>query len=439
MNDIIEQLNSSTVEERLAAVKEVSRLIENGVLTTTPTEEVNNHVHTIYSFSPYSPSMAAYMAWKAGLKAVGIMDHDSVAGAKEMITACALIGIASTVGFELRVNFSGTAVEGRKINSPDSENIAYLAIHGIPFGKLEDAENFLKPVQEVRNMRNRRMVNKLNDLIVESSLPPLDFTKDVYEISQAAHGGSITERHLLYALSNKIIRKCGKGEALTRFLKQTLELMIPEKIEQRLLDENNPHYIYDLLGILKSSFLEKIFIQPDSEECISVYEVVKFANNIHAIPCYAYLGDIKESPTGDKKAEKFEDDYLDELIAELKNIGFKAVTYMPPRNTIEQLRRIRQLCAENHLMEISGVDINSSRQSFNCPEVMAEEFSHLLEATWALIAHEKLTDSNEKYSLFHDKNLLREKSLNERIRLYSKIGRQIDRRHPENAKELVTF
>lgn len=73
---------------------------------------MNNHVHSIYSFSPYSPSMIAYLAWSAGLQAVGIMDHDSVSGCKELIEACKIIGIASTIGFELRVNFSGTIVGG---------------------------------------------------------------------------------------------------------------------------------------------------------------------------------------------------------------------------------------------------------------------------------------------------------------------------------------
>ena len=52
---------------------------------------------------------------------------------------------------------------------------------------------------------------------------------------------------------------------------------------------------------------------------------------------HAYLGDVGESVTGDKKAQKFEDDYLDEVIACLKDIGVPAVTYMPTRNTPEQL------------------------------------------------------------------------------------------------------
>ncbi len=436
---IIRELNSSNKRSRLFGLEKIYKLIEIGKEQLKKTEEVNNHVHTIYSFSPYSPSMAAYLAWKAGLQAVGIMDHDSVSGCKELIEACKIIGIASTVGFELRVNFSGTIVKGRKLNNPDSKNIGYIAIHGIPESKLPEAKKFLNPIKVARNKRNKKILAKLTNLIKNYGMEEIDFNKEIYNISQAKEGGSITERHILCTFARKIIQKAGKGEKLISFLKDNLDIVLSEKIKKFLLDENNQFYLYDLLGILKSSFLDKIFIQPDYEECISVYEAVKFSNSINAIPAYAYLGDVTDSPTGDKRAEKFEDDFLEELIPELKRIGFKAITYMPPRNTLSQLLRLQRLCKKYELMEISGVDINSPRQFFNYPIILRPEFAHLIEATWALIAHEKLANYNEKYALFNNINPLKGKSLKERIITYSEIGRRIDSRHPELAHQKINF
>lgn len=436
---IIQQLNSNGKRSRLFELEKIYKLIEAREEQFEKTEEVNNHVHTIYSFSPYSPSMAAYLAWKASLQAVGIMDHDSVSGCKELIEACKIIGIASTVGFELRVNFSGTIVEGRKLNNPDSKNIGYIAIHGIPESKLPEAKKFLNPIQITRNKRNKKILAKLNSLIKDYGIEKIDFREEVYNISQAKEGGSITERHILYAFARKIIQKTGKREKLISFLKDNLDIVLSEKIKQFLLDKNNQFYLYDLLGILKSTFLDKIFIQPDYEECISVYEAVRFSNSINAIPAYAYLGDVTDSPTGDKKAEKFEDDFLEELIPELKKIGFKAITYMPPRNTLSQLLRLQRLCKKYELMEISGVDVNSPRQSFNYPIILRPEFAHLIEATWALIAHEKLANYNEKYALFNNRNPLKGKSLKERIITYSEIGRRIDSRYPELVYQKINF
>lgn len=436
---IIQELNSSNKRSRLYGLEKIYKLIKIEKEQFKKTEEVNNHVHTIYSFSPYSPSMAAYLAWKAGLQAVGIMDHDSVSGCKELIEACKIIGIASTVGFELRVNFSGAIVEGRKLNNPDSKNIGYIAIHGIPESKLPEAKKFLNPIQIARNKRNKKILAKLNNLIKSYGMEEIDFNKEVYKISQAKEGGSITERHILYAFASKIIQKTGKGKKLISFLKDNLDIVLSEKNKKFLLDENNQFYLYNLLGILKSSFLDKIFIQPDYEECISVYEAVRFSNSINAIPAYAYLGDVTDSPTGDKRAEKFEDDFLEELIPELKKIGFKAVTYMPPRNTLSQLLRLQRLCKKYELMEISGVDINSPRQSFNYPIILRPEFAHLIEATWALIAHEKLANYDGKYALFNNRNPLKGKSLKERIVIYCEIGRKIDSRHPELVYQKINF
>jgi hypothetical protein len=217
-----------------------------------------------------------------------------------------------------------------------------------------------------------------------------------------------------------------------------LGVTVSAKLEVLLSDPDNPHYLYDLLGILKIGLLPRIYIQPDENECVPVGKVTAFAESISAIPAYAYLGDVGESPTGDKKAEKFEDDFIEELFAELSRLGFRAVTYMPPRNTIEQLHNIRRLSAERGFMEISGVDINSSRQSFNCPEVLREEFRHLLDTTWAMIAHERLASADERYGLFSKQNPLASLELPARFAAYANFGKKLNLYHPdESAAEIA--
>ncbi len=404
------------------------KISENGLVEKNI--EVNNHVHTRYSFSPYTPTEAAFYGWKAGLNAVGIMDHDSISGANELIEACKVLGIASTAGFEIRVNMNATSVQGKKLNNPDSVNIAYMAVHGIPQSKFKEVEEFLSPVNKERNKRDRAEVIKLNELIAPFGLEPLDFEKDIVNISNSKIKGSITERHILYALAKNITTKYGKGIKTLGFLQDMMKLDLPNKVKEFLTNEDNPHYLYDLLGILKSNFLPRFFIQPTVEECIGVQSVVDFANSIGALPTYAYLGDVENSATGDKKAEKFEDDFLDELMEELKRIGFKAITYMPPRNTKKQLKRVIKICNNLGFMQISGVDINSSRQSFNCPEVLDPNFSHLIGSTWALIAHEKLTNIDPSYSLFSKENKLTDLGLEKRIKIYEKIGRILDTANP---------
>ena len=383
--------------------------------------EVNNHVHTVYSFSPYTPEEAVIQAKKADLSAVGIMDHDSVAGILEMIEAGKKHQMPVTCGFEMRVNFSDTPFENRLINAPGMPNIAYIALHGVRASVIGECEDFLRQTSIEREKRNIKMIERANSLLAPFSIRHIDYFTDVKTLSKAAIGGSVTERHLLLAICNATIEKFGHGEKLPKFLTKELGLEIANKVYDYLLDIDNPHYIYDLLGVLKTDFLDSIFIQPNEKECINVKKLPDFADKTGAVLTYAYLGDVKESPTGDKKAEKFEDEYLEEFINYIKQIGFHGVTYMPPRNTSEQLNYISQIARKNELMEISGVDINSSRQVFNCKEILQPQFEHLLTATWALIGHESVTIDE---GLFSSYAIHKYPSLADRIEYFANSGKR---------------
>jgi hypothetical protein len=445
MSDITD-LNAERVEDRLAALRARAgrgRAPAGGGEerpAAGASREVNCHVHTFYSFSPYSPAAAAERAQAAGLAAVGIMDHDSMAGAVEMRDAGKIIGIATTAGVELRVSAAGTSLEGRRINNPDSLGNLYMIIHGVPGRSVARVRQFLQPLQAARELRGRRMLEALNRLLPGYGIRTLDWQRDVRARSRADDGGTVTERHLLYAAASAIVEKTGRGEALLSFLHGTIGIDPPPRIAGWLADPANEMLLFDLLGVLKSSFIEKVYVQPGPDECAPVRDVIRFGEEVGGIPTYAYLGDVTDSPTGDKKAERFEDSYLEELMAEAMRLGFRAIAYMPPRNTIAQLRRVQELCARHGFMEISGVDINSPRQSFNCPELQQPEFSHLIGATWALIAHERLSDSHPRYGLFHRDNPLARLPLAERIAEYAEVGRALDpsderpaERHPRVA------
>lgn len=422
MHKWIEQLNHPEKDVRIDALKKLYLLYLNGEINKEPVdfEYVNNHIHTTYSFSPYSPTKALWMAFISGLKTAGIMDHDSVGGTLEFIEAGNILKMATTVGMECRVDMSSTKLAGKRINNPDQKSIAYVAFHGIPHTQLHKVSRFIKPYQKERNKRNRVMVESINHLMEEYDIS-IDFDKDVTPVSMIHDGGTVTERHLLFALSEKIINKIQKGEETVRFLKDKLGIYVSEKLESLLMDEENPHYAYDLLGVLKSDLVEKFYI-PATAECPSVHDMISLCNETGAISAYAYLGDVGVSITGDKKAQKFEDDYIDLLFTELKRLGFKAVTYMPSRNTKEQLRRVKALCDKYGFFQISGEDINSPRQKFICGALKDPEFKNLTDATWALIGHETAATEELGKAMFCQNSDEIFMDLYERIQYYKNIG-----------------
>ena len=421
-NKLIDQLNSKTRDERLAAARALKQLLDSGDIKVPENNGyTNNHVHTTYSFSPYSPAKAVWLAKMNGLSTVGIIDHDAVNGAEEFIAAGEILGIPTTIGFEIRTDWSNTMLKGKRINNPDQLSNAYICAHGLPHTQIKNANEYLSCIRALREKRSRKMTANLNTLIKAYGMC-VDFDADVVPISCADDDGEITERHILYALSSKMIEKFGKGQALIDFLEGPLALMLSGTQKTLLTDSASDIYAYDLLNVLKGGFVPQIYIDSAPEETPDVRTVVKAIKSWGAIPSYCYLGDVAASPTGDKKAQTFEDVYLDVLFPLVKDIGFDAIAYMPSRNTAEQLERVMKLADAYGLMQISGEDINQPRQSFICKQLKDPLYTHLIDTTWALVGHEKAATKDMRNGMFADGAHLNAQQLKARIEKYRKIG-----------------
>ena len=411
--EILNLLNGENALENFKALLKSEPAPEVG-------RDVNNHIHTTYSFSPYSPTAAVWFARAAGLCTCGLMDHDSIAGAAEFLAAAEAAHMGATIGLECRVSFMDTPFAGRKMNNPDQAGVVYMALHGVPHDRAEELNAFFAPYRELRNGRNRRMVEAINGMMGKYGIA-IDFERDVLPLSNYARGGSVTERHLSSALAYRIIEVVGRGQKLVNFIKNEIRLPISGKIEGYLLDEDNPYMMYDLLGWIKSQLISRFYIDA-TDECPDVRQVLALSDRIGAISAYAYLGDVGDSVTGDKRAQKFEDDFLDELVAYVAELGYRAITYMPSRNTRAQLTRLRALCDKHNLFQISGEDINQPRQSFVCEAQRDPEFSNLYEATWALIAHEWRATANPADGLFSEASIARWPNLNDRVKAFAQFG-----------------
>ncbi|MDR1797539.1 MAG: PHP domain-containing protein [Clostridiales Family XIII bacterium] len=360
-NNFLDELNAPDKAGRLAALASLVEAAGAGeVDIPEPDGNVNNHIHTTYSFSPYSPTKAVWCARQAKLSVAGIIDHDSVGGVEEFREAGRLIGMPTTAGFEIRASFPGTPLSEKRLNNPDQAGIGYMTVHALAEGGVAAAAAFLAPVGEAREARNRVMCARMSRLAgIE-----VDYDRDVLPLSMKREGGSVTERHLLCALAKKMLARDGKPEG-------------------------DVYALFDLIGQLKAEFVERFYEPAGAGECPDVRQLVRFCQEQDAYLAYAYLGDVTASVTGDKKAQAFEDAYLDELFAALDALGVRAISYMPARNTREQLVRVRGLCEKWGMLQISGEDINSPRQPFISEASKDPYFKNLKETTWQLVRHEQ--------------------------------------------------
>lgn len=420
--ELIGQLNADTKQQRLEALRALKALADSGSIDLPQTQGyTNNHVHTTYSFSPYSPAKAVWMAVNSGLSTVGIVDHDAINGAEEFIEAGEIMGIATTIGFEVRTDWSATALNGRRVNNPDQLTSGYICAHGLPHTQIKAADGYLKRIREAREKRSRAMTDRLNGIMQPYGVYT-DFDADVLPISCAAFGGEVTERHILYALTEKLLQRYGKGQPLIEFITDALGMTLTDSQKVMLGDTACDIYAYDVLNLLKGSFVSRIYIDSTVEETPDVREMVAAIKSWGAIPSYCYLGDVAASPTGDKKAQKFEDDYLEETFLACKEIGFQAIAFMPSRNTAEQLDQVMALCERYGFMQISGEDINQPRQSFICKQLKDTRFAHLVDTTWALVGHEAAATHDLSLGMFAGDKQPNAQEMQALIEKYKRIG-----------------
>lgn len=81
--DILNKLNAPTREERLANLKEILKTTEFPPMVP---QYINNHIHTTYSFSPYSPPPRSMpRGWKACARQASLITIPSPARGNSLL------------------------------------------------------------------------------------------------------------------------------------------------------------------------------------------------------------------------------------------------------------------------------------------------------------------------------------------------------------------
>jgi len=308
--ELEKQLNDFPLDTRLAALKELMRLAEEGALVCDAEKDVANmHCHTFFSFNAYghSPTSLAWLAKRRGFKAIGIVDFDVLDGVDEFLTVCDLAGVRGSAGIETRVYIPEFAT--REINSPGEPGIAYHMGIGFTSGKVpESVAQTLACMRQSAAQRNREMAQRIN-----AYLDPvmIDYDRDVLPLTPS---GNATERHMLAAYV------------------RAAEKMVPSQVEFWADKLNFPHdQVVQVIGdapkfqnLIRLKLMKRGgvgYVQPSPETFPTVEEVHQFIVQCGALPCYAWLD-------GTSPGEQA----IEELLALLIGKGVVALNIIPDRN-----------------------------------------------------------------------------------------------------------
>ncbi|HBK02141.1 MAG TPA: hypothetical protein DDY77_03835 [Clostridiales bacterium] len=396
-SNVVEKLKSPSSRKRLKAVKKLKKEAEPKKRQIASGESVNLQIHTTYSFSPYTPSMAAYMAHKFSLTVAGITDDYTLAGAKEFIKACDILGITYSVGMELRGDFG--------------DGYANIALFGVAqkyFKTLEKKTAKLRARQKENVLKTIEAVNKRTekDGIVVS------FEKDVKPLMKRAGCKVFSSKYVYYATAEKIIEKFSAGE-------ETVDYILSEGLDLTqnevglLRDVTNPYYAYDLAQIL----LENYRILNVKKNYASPEEIISIGRSVGAICAYEYVLKRRGAPLSDEELIKKHT----ALVLRLKKLGFDAISFDPTKFSKEVLDSLLKDLEQNEMLPLHLSRVEFPRRRFDCNRIEGEENEKMINSAFAVVGSEMSENSRDGYG-FNYKNV--ELTFAEKLKLFAKIGRK---------------
>lgn len=393
----IEKLKCSSCLKRLGALKKLKIEPDCQKRLSSSSKSVNLQIHTSYSFSPYTPSMAAYMARKFSLTVAGITDDYTLDGAKEFIKACDILGITYSVGMELRGDFG--------------DGYANVALFGIAqkyFKTLEKKTLNLRARQRENVFRTIEAVNKRT----EKDGIAVSYEKDIRPLMKRANCKVFSSKYVYYAVAEKIIEKFSAGE-------KTVDYMLSEGFELTqnevglLRDMTNPYYAYDLAQII----LENYQIFKVKKNYASPEEIISIGHSVGAICAYEYVLRRSSAPITDDELIKMHT----ALVLRLKKLGFDAISFDPTKFSKEVLDNLLKDLEQNEMLALHLSRVEFPRRRFDCNRVEGESDKKMIDSAFAIVGSEMSENSHDGYG-FTNKNL--KLNFAEKLKLFAKIGRK---------------
>lgn len=251
---------------------------------------VDLHVHSTASDGSMSPAELVRYALEKGLCAIALTDHDTVDGVREALEEGAKTGLEVVPGIEISVDYK-----------PEMHILGF-------FPQVEgygDIRKELKVIREGREERNRKIINRLNEL-------GIDIT--IQEVKSMAMGDITGRPHIARVL-------------LTRGYVRTI-------------DEAFEKY----LGKDGLAYFKRFELKPQ--------DGIRAIRKAGGLPVLAHPVFLKKSY-----------DELDRLLSELKSYGLAGIEAVYSENSREDTGSFLRLAIKHDLLVTGGSDFHGTFKS----------------------------------------------------------------------------
>ncbi len=391
---LVDALNSKFQFRRLSALKKIAK--------TKEFENVERNfdtalqIHTYYSFSQFSPSLAVYMAHKFGLRVAGNMDNYTFMGAREFIKASRILGLTYSIGTKVRLNFNEEDVK-----------LANVAVMGVAVRYIDSLQDLLKEYRENQLKNVKLTVDGINKRFKKYFIR-LDYEKEVLSVVKNGEKGVVLSKVAYLALAKKFLKNY-KPQEICDIL-ATVGINLTESQLQLLTMEINPYRDFDLCDVLfenrEKFFAKKSYLLSD--------KIVDVFHEYGAICSFELQIDnlLEYSDDNAKRVEK--------LFKSLKAKNFDGVSFNP--NMVDEKLRsfMFDKMEELELLPFLLYEIEYPRQKFvfNYPCHRSKE---LMERSSYVVVGSEMSE-NQTCEGFISSSL-KTNGFKEKIALFEKIGR----------------
>ena len=379
---LVSKLNDRRLRVRLKALKALSL---NEITLDNPYEanrNINYVYRTVYSCFDRTPSLAVYYTKKFGMPLTAIVDYASLASANELIKAEKIIGGLYYCGTEVTVKTK----EGKRI---------ILSAVGVPHKNVKIFNDELSSYRGKRIAFTNALREKLNARFKKYNISlPYAF----WTLFGTVKTTSLED--LYVNLAHSVMQKYKTGEEIISFLVNDLSIALTDEESKKLEDSSSTLYVFDLAYALKN----KLAIKQPEEMLNNAEDFISLCKKHGAISSATY----KEGN-------------LDEFLAEVKALGLNSATAEFSSNQ-EFMREFYDKCMAQGILPIIRTLVAHPRKRLDGTFEDLELARKYKDNSLCIVGHEISSSINQEDGMFSPKTIEQFPSLEERIKLYSRVG-----------------
>lgn len=311
------------------------------------TLNVNNHIHTPYSFSAFKNiPQAVALALEEDVKILGINDFFVCDGYDEFAKECYQKKVFPLFNIEFIGLNKKDQENNIKVNDPNNPGRTYFSGKGLnyPENIEKDCKDKLESVKKESQKQVSEMLDKINILIAKNEY---DFSLSMGEIFEKYAKNLVRERHIATALRNKAVEMLETESKQIDFF-------------TKIFDNNKPKASLDDIPGFENEIRSRLlktggaaFVEENEKAFLDIAEVKDIIIKMGGIPTYPLLLDDKNGNFTDFENNK------QKLASTLKERGIYSIELIPNRNSLKILKEYVEYFYEQGFVVSFGTEHNT--------------------------------------------------------------------------------